>query len=197
MPLRAKACALTCPPSPPSLPILSTWNPAFDKPNPTAADSAFGCNCGAYAAKSCCTSAYTAALRLGPGALYTNWSFNQCGRTMSPQCTRFFQDQECNFGCSYPQAAAYSGGTGVPLCKSYADAWFAACANDFTCASNWNAWPNDPAIGYSCKPPSAGYPFVACNTFANVYGSAQAMIQAGPTALWGTTYSYSTDTSVW
>ena len=88
------------------------------------------------------------------------------------------------------QAANYNSGTQIPLCAGFCNAWYSACAADYTCVNDWATWPTitiNNATGYFCPLGSQ------CRTFAAVYGSGEQMCNA----MWSPVYAYSTNTSAW
>lgn len=105
--------------------------------------------------------------------------------------------QECNYGCSSKHSQSYSAGTPIPLCGTYCDSWFNACANEVTCSYTWNNWGLGPG-GYVCNSSRLdGFAFQPCKTFRDTFGSAQGMCGGLTTAssrpvaaLWGNTYRY-------
>ena len=188
----------------PNIGVTSATGELFDlAPSPPKALNGSSCNCASYTGQSCCTDAYAAAAKKGSAAIYTNWTFGQCGKPMSAACAAFFDAQECSFGCdprlSKMHNDIYSGGPAIPICSKFADAWWSACKNDFTCLNNFIFNP-DPVVGYGCRPKSVGAPFQDCKTYQDTWGDAITFM--GGTAaqpkvgVWGSTYTYNTS-SAW
>lgn len=174
-----------------------TYNASYDLTNATCAQPGFAPVCKAYDSAACCSALYTQLLTIDPGNVYPGFSYNQCpqNRALSKKCETFHQYQECSFGCdpnprissSYKQSYLDGSTTSqIPLCASYCDQWFDACADDYTCWTNWNVWPLDADGKYTC-PLSDGAP--ACRTYRDTYTDARGLC----TKLWGQTYNYSTD----
>jgi hypothetical protein len=108
-----------------------------------------------WAAQSCCSASYSNELQAGLSNLYSNWSYDYCGK-MSSRCAAFFYAEEAFYNCD-PFAFqfldpsptnTYGSLLNVPVCASYCEDWFSACADDSTCATNWNLFPTD--ANYKC-----------------------------------------------
>ena len=175
------------------------------------------CTCGSYYSSSCCTMSYVKAVAAGPDQIYAGWSFNQCGKIMSSKCRAYMEAQECSYGCDprlsqryYNLYNAPANFTSIPVCASYCDAWFDACADDVTCSYNWGTWPT---IGtgsslYICNttPTDAsivtsspsGVPFQTCKTFRETFRNSRGLCGNGGSfpssdaGLWNNAYTYST-----
>ena len=183
----------------------ASWDVAPAPPVPLNLSTGGSCACGSFAAGSCCSDAYVAAVKAGPGNIYKGWTFDQCGRTMGAACRAFMDAQECSFACD-PRTAQnywdlyYNPNTFQPIkvCGSYCDAWFDACKNELTCASNWGTFPNDPVQGYVCNASAGPAPFQTCKTFAETFGNGQGLCGLNPTfptgkkGLWDIAYTYDT-----
>lgn len=167
--------------------------------------------CAAYDTSACCSATYTQLLAADPSNVYPGFTYNQCPtkKKLSSQCEAFHQYQECNYGCtsdprvvsSYLQSGAdsyyvpgtpgqFSGAFALPLCASYCDAWFNACADDFTCQTDWRNWPIVEINGvstYPCPAGSAG----ECLTYRQRFTDARGLCNR----IWNTTYVYSTNAS--
>jgi len=121
---------------------------------------------------------------VGPGALYQNYTFDMCpGRTMSAECRAYMNAQECSFACDPLLTAAYANSATVQVCSNYCNGWFDACANDYACVTDWQAWPYDANYGYICPQGST------CQTFAQRYQNGQGLCNT----MWGSVYNYSTN----
>jgi len=175
------------------------------------------CTCGSYYSSSCCTMSYVKAVAAGPDQIYAGWSFNHCGKTMSSKCRAYMEAQECSYGCDLRLSQRYynlynapANFTSIPVCASYCDAWFDACADDVTCSYNWGTWPT---IGtgsslYICNttPTDASYvtsspsgvPFQTCKTFRETFRNSRGLCGNGGSfpssdaGLWNNAYTYST-----
>jgi hypothetical protein len=53
---------------------------------------------------------------------------------------------------------------GIPVCSTYCDDWFTACADDLTCVEDWADWPTTDGQ-YTCPAGSS------CRTYREVYGN--------------------------
>lgn len=131
----------------------------------------------------------TAALTPAPPARSTadpGWSY-QCpgATTLSAKCRYYLQSQESNYACDPNLQSTYYVST-IPLCSSYCSAWFDACADDFTCQTDWLNW-NTTAGFYSCPAGSQ------CQTFRSRYSDAEGLC----TNMWPSVYSYSSNTATW
>jgi hypothetical protein len=191
-------------PPPPRLPCRRQGNASWNLPTPAPGDAGFGTICAQYDASRCCSDDYTALYGSGPvgaanpAAIYPDFTYNQCpeNRTMSAACVAFLALQECSFSCDPMLAVAYSTGQTIPLCANFCDAWFDACAADYTCDLNWNSWGEitvNGSLGYFCPVGST------CRTFAEVYGNASGLCTNmwGPTDGFSATYSYAANTTNW
>jgi folate receptor len=197
------ALANTC-----SANVGSPFDVAPNAPRPLTITNSSQCSCASYGSSACCTDAYVAAVKEGPGALYKGWSFDQCGRTMGPSCRAFMKAQECNYACD-PRVSANYAAQGTPafapirVCGSYCDAWFAACKNELTCSSDWLNWVQDPAQGYVCNATAVGAPMQPCRTFGETFVNAQGLCGLNPTqpggikGLWAQIYTYAADNTNW
>ena len=173
-------------------------DPAWDLPAPIPADANFGPQCSEYASSRCCSDNYTAVFSSGPGgsanpeALYPGYTYNQCPqlRNISAACVGFLSRQECSFACDPVLGTAYDGVNPIPLCPSMCDAWFAACADDYTCETDWETWPesspNGLPFGYYC-------PENSCRTYREVYGNSSGLC----TNMWAPVYNVSTSDTAW
>ena len=199
-------------------PSSSTGNPSYDNAAPEPLPSQFtgtrwwaiqdsnqvrngtGASvCAPFSGGACCSATYMNVLATqGPGGLYPNYSYDQCGqRNTSNACKRFLSQQECSYSCDPFLAARYSSFytdpatfVSIPLCATMCEDWFDACHDDYTCVENWQSWDNAPDIatnGFICP---LGSP---CRTFAQTYGSAQNMCNI----MWGNVYTYSTNLDTW
>jgi len=154
--------ALAAPPGGPGGRCIAPgWrDPSFVQLNgPVAQNASWNPVCSPWAASSCCTASYAQALGTrGVAGIYPGFSFNQCPqvRPVSATCLAFHNAEECFYSCD-PYTAPYEDPTtpgsivNVPLCADFCNAWFNACASDFTCSDNWNAWfPNETTGLYTC-----------------------------------------------
>lgn len=193
-------------PLPPPTPRArrSTGDPAWDLAAPAPVDAGYGSVCGAYAGARCCSDNYTATFT-GPGgapapeALYPGYTYNQCPqiRNISAACVGFLARQECDFVCDphlsslYAAVSANASAPAIQLCPSMCDAWFAACADEYTCEFDWQTWnetqPAGSPFGYYC-------PAGACRTYRQTYGNASTLC----TAMWAPYYAVAaTDSAAW
>lgn len=142
--------------------IAPGWrDPSFVQPNgvPVAQNASWNPICSPWASSSCCTASYSQRFgTLGVGGIYPGFSFDQCPQVkpVSAQCLAFMNAEECFYSCD-PYTAPYEDPSSpgslanVPLCADFCTAWFNACATDFTCSNNWNAWTPDTTTGlYVC-----------------------------------------------
>lgn len=101
-----------------------------------------------WAAQSCCSETYSNELQNGLVNLYSNWSYDYCGK-MSSRCAAFFYAEEAFYQCDpfayqfLDPTSPYAALLNAPLCASYCEDWYSACADDSTCASNWVNFPTD------------------------------------------------------
>jgi len=115
------------------------------KPEPTPEDDSMS-ECHPWKRSSCCDSATVPnadALREMYGAGY---EWDRCG-PMSDACQRFFVQEACLYQCDPnagkflkikdPNAEGYNGWQlhQMPIKRSYCDAWFDACRNDYFCGT--------------------------------------------------------------
>ena len=93
--------------------------------------------------------------------IYYSWLF------LLQACKRFAIEESCFFHCDpnlYPwQVPGKDYVAGVPICKSYCDAWFDACKNDSTCAKDWLKDFNETGDMISCKNGNS-----SCQTYTEV-----------------------------
>ena len=101
-----------------------------------------------WAAQSCCSETYSNELQSGLQYIYSNWSYDYCGK-MSDRCAAFFYAEEAFYQCDafayqfLDPESPFAALKNAPLCASYCEDWYSACVDDSTCASNWALFPTD------------------------------------------------------
>ena len=131
-------------------------------------------HCSPWKDHACCTSDTSSSIgKDGAISLY-RMHWDQCNRTMSPACRRFFEMDTCMYECSPNMKPWITRDPNskrtrkerfehVPICAKDCDDWFDACKDDYTCSDNWgdiHTW-NWTKNGNECK--------MECKTFKEYY----------------------------
>lgn len=201
---RAPACTFSfsyaCPSHPPITPPAHASanfanKPWFDNPNsiPNGRNPGPGFvnNSGNAPFKtcSCCSANYSQTLSQGgEGAIYGGFSYTCPGRPISAKCLFYLQAQEADFACNPATQSLYYTAA-IPLCSIYVQAWYSACADQYTCKADWVNWPLDATGRYQ----TCAQMGQSCQTYANMYKDATNMT----VSMWPTVYTVSSDTAVW
>ena len=132
-------------------------------------------HCTPWKDHACCKANTTYKIKKdGVFSLY-RMHWDQCNKTMSPKCRRYFEIDTCMYECSpymkpwitidpKSKVTRKERFQNVPMCKKDCDEWFDACKNDFTCSDNWgdqSTW-NWTKQGNMCK--------MECKTFKEYFG---------------------------
>ncbi|XP_013411269.1 riboflavin-binding protein isoform X3 [Lingula anatina] len=152
------------------------------KRTPGPEEGTFGA-CHEYKNNSCCTAAFTQTLSASPIVKVEDTYWNRCGN-LSRSCEQYKLSVECFYRCSpnaiywknpdHPSAALH-----VPVCAEDCDAWFEACKDDMTCATNWLTDWNFTKPGENhCKMP--------CKSFTEIYKDGKGLCEK----MWGSTFLY-------
>lgn len=137
----------------------------------------------------CCTAEFTQQLNAATVTNIDGFHWNRCG-DLSPACQRFFVEIECFYRCS-PHVSHWAGLfpsslNRLPVCQDYCDSWFAACADDMTCATNWiTDWVTASNGSNFCKSSSP------CSSFRTRYSNGASLCGH----LWGQSFTASNDSS--
>ena len=119
-----------------------------EKPGPESESFADEFHCSPWKKHACCKKNITQKIKdSGTLELY-NMHWDQCNRTMSSECRRFFVMDTCFYECSpytrpwittdpNSKVTRKERFRDVPLCASDCDEWFEACKMDLTCSDNW------------------------------------------------------------
>lgn len=88
--------------------------------------------------------------RAGVEYLYSNYSFHHCAAKegkprISAKCEQFLMWEEAFYSCDPYIGLLDKDGDNItdrlPICRSFADEWYAACKNDYSCVRDWiNDW---------------------------------------------------------
>jgi len=104
--------------------------------------------CTPWQNHACCTANRTFSIKKdGAFSLY-RFHWDQCNRTLSPKCRRYFEIDTCMYECSpymkpwitvdpKSKVTRKEHFQNVSVCKKDCDEWFDACKDDFTCSDNW------------------------------------------------------------
>lgn len=116
----------------------------YHKKTPSAEDDDMS-ECHPWKKRSCCDSTTVPSGKALSEAYGAGYEWDRCG-PMSDACHRFFVQEACFYECE-PNAGLYrkfknktEGSNewqmlGMPIKKSYCDAWYDACLNDYFCGT--------------------------------------------------------------
>ena len=143
-----------------------------EKPGAESSIFAQGYHCAPWKDHACCTANTTKQIQdSGTVELY-NMHWDQCGKTMSPSCRRYFEMDTCFYECS-PNVRPWivvdkkskktrrERMVDVPVCATECDAWFEACKDDLTCSNNWGNYKTWNYTSKMCK--------MECKTFKEYF----------------------------
>jgi len=165
---------------------------------PVANPSIASTICADFSGQACCSTSTANTINDATDTSLYNFDYSHCG-PISKECEAFLQMEECFYECS-PDLAPYASPgpfgpvlNGIPVCADFCDAWFSACKNDLTCATDWLDFEQEEDLdgfffNYEtyeiyCTEESE------CLTFAERYGNGEGLCNT----MWASTFQYSND----
>lgn len=130
-------------------------------------------HCTPWKGHACCKANTTFSIKDDGAISLYKMHWNQCNRTMSSKCRRYFEMDTCMYECSpymkpwittdpHSKKTRKERFQNVPMCSKDCDAWFDDCKDDYTCSDNWGNYKTWNWTSGMCK--------MECKTFKEYFG---------------------------